>query len=434
MDEQAPAATGGAAASDAADGGAAPAVEPPVIRVGHHPLLLLRRGWPPGLLMLAAATATVVVATSVDLSGRPYYPLIVGVTALAFFGGGAWFGALYLAWGHAALYLTGERLVEIVGVPRVSEERRSLPLERVQSVAVDQRGPLARWCRCGDLVIDVAGGGPLRFALARDALGLRALIMDRLAARDNARAAGNRQRVRATVRRLMRADGPDRVLPPSGPPAPGGAPARRGRRPRWRFGRRFEGAVWRRHPWFLVKRAVGPAALVALAGALPSLLDRLPGRPLEAQASPAVLLLLLGAGGWLAWLWADWRNDHYVVTPDRLIEVEQLPLGLRQQVSEAALNKVQDIRYRLPTPLAFLLDYGDVAVHTAGATTPFIFRGIARPRALVATIDYHLTASRLAREARHYQELRAEFAQWLEAYRDVSQEGDETPGAGGAGG
>ncbi|HET8632175.1 MAG TPA: PH domain-containing protein [Thermomicrobiales bacterium] len=430
MDDEAPPEVGGGEAADDGAGEAAPAAgEPTVIRVGHHPLLLLHRGWPPGLLMLAAATATVVVAASADLGSRAFYPFLVGAIAAAFFGGGAWFGAIYLAWGHAAIYLTGERLVEIVGVPHVSEERRSLPLERVQSVEVVQRGLAMRWCRCGDLVIDVAGGGPLRFALARDALGLRALIMDRLALRDRDRTAGNRARVRATVRRLMRADGPDRLLPPAAPGPAAASP--RGRLRGWRFGRRVEGAVWRRHPWFLVKRAVAPAALVGLAGALPSLLDRLPGRPLEAQASTLVLLLLLGAGGWLAWLWADWRNDHYVVTPDRLIEVEQLPLGLRQQVSEAALVKVQDIRYRLPTPLAFLLDYGDVAVHTAGATTPFIFRGVARPRALVAAIDYHLTASRLAQEARHYQELRAEFAAWLEAYRDVSQEGEEAPGAGG---
>ena len=192
--------------------------------------------------------------------------------------------------------------------------------------------------------------------------------------------------------------------------------------PRSALGRRFPGAVWRRHPWFLARGAVGPAALAVAAFAIPFLLDALAPAALGPFAGGLAFLTLAAAACWFAWLWADWRNDHYVVTPDRLIEIEQLPLGLRQQVSEAALDRVQDIRYRVPHPLAWALDYGDVEVHTAGETTPFIFRGIARPRQLAATIDEHVTAFRLDQEAARHRQLREEFAQWLLAYEQLNAE------------
>jgi len=122
------------------------------------------------------------------------------------------------------------------------------------------------------------------------------------------------------------------------------------------------------------------------------------------------------------WRWADWRNDHYVVTPNRLIEIEQLPLALRQQFSEPALDKVQDIRYSIPNPLASLLNYGDVVVRTASTNQPFIFRGIGRPRQLAAQIDRHVTALRLAEEQGRHNAIRAEFARWLTTYDELRDE------------
>jgi uncharacterized membrane protein YdbT with pleckstrin-like domain len=388
----------------------------PLIQVRHHPLLLLRRAWRPGLLMLLAALAAVLVATDSGAPDWALYGTLLWVVLAAFLGGASWAAWLYLRWSYDTLALTEHRVVERRGIPALKEERRELRLERIQSVEVKQRSLLMRWCGCGDLVLDIAGGGPLRFAAAREVFAVRDWLVAHLAERRRAATVVDEEEVRATMRRLLDPEAPPPLLDDS----PGATASRPGgvRRPRApHFGRRFAGETWRRHPWFLARGALAPLALVAAAFGAPTLLDLF---ALGAPAGALILALLLLAGGRLAWVWADWRNDHYVVTPDRLIEVEQLPLGLRQRVSEAALDRVQDIRYRVPHPLARLLDYGDVAVHTAGETAPFVFRGIARPRELAAAIDRHATALRLREESARHRALRDEFAQWLIAYERLA--------------
>ena len=421
------------------------------ILVRHHPLLLLRRGWRPGLVMLLAALATVMAATAGDAGGWRFYDPLLRALLVAFLGGGAWAAWVWVGWSAEVLWLTERRLIAVAGIPRWSAERRELRIERIQSVEIDQRGLLMRWCGCGDLVVDIAGAGPLRFAAARDVAALRERIGARLRERDRAREVVDEAEVRSAVRQLLNPDEPALPLMEGGgrraeggqggaggagdggaPPAPRGGKDRHGRQQGW-WGRlrplsalrpppSARGQVWRRHPWFLARGVAGPVALAVAALALPFLLDALALAALEPFTRGIAIFALVAAGCWFAWLWADWRNDHYVVTPDRLIEIEQLPLGLRKQVSEAALDRVQDIRYRVPHPLAWALDYGDVEVHTAGETTPFVFRGIARPRQLAATIDEHVTAFRLDQEAARHRHLRDEFAQWLLAYEQVHAE------------
>ncbi|MGN6362624.1 MAG: hypothetical protein ACTHNK_19785 [Thermomicrobiales bacterium] len=71
-------------------------------------------------------------------------------------------------------------------------------------------------------------------------------------------------------------------------------------------------------------------------------------------------------------------------------------------------------------------------MHTASGTTPFVFRGIARPRELVARIDEHVTAFRLAEEYARHQALRQEFAQWLRAYEVMNEAGSRAVGQSGS--
>jgi uncharacterized membrane protein YdbT with pleckstrin-like domain len=402
----------------------------PVIVLRHHPLLLVGKAWRPGLLMLVAAVAAVALATRPEAAAWAGYGLALRLLLVVFLAGGLWAAALYVRWSANLLYLTDERLVEIAGVPHISEERRELRIDRVQSVELARTNALMTWVGCADIAVAIAGARPVYFEAARDAAIVRDRIMAHLRDAAAARARVEQAAIESSVEHIVDDEPPP--LPANETPPPRQAANARRRQFRLWFGRQFAGLVWRRHPWFLVRAALGPVLLGTVALALPFLLDGLGLAPAATETGGPTVVLLVAALGWLAWCWADWRNDHYIVTSDRIIEIEQWPLGLRQQISETALDRVQDMQYRVPNPLAHLLNYGDVMVHTASGATPFVFRGIARPRELVARIDEHVTAFRLAEEYARHQALRQEFAQWLRAYEVASESGGRAVGQSGS--
>lgn len=387
--------------------------------VRHHPLLLVARGWGAALLLLAGATAIVALATWPERVADAVSAGVLAVAAIVFLAGAAWGLGVYLGWANDLIQLTEHRLVLRSGLPGLNEARRELRFERIESVELDLGNPLMRWGGCADLIIAVAGGPPLRFAAARAPVAVRDHIAAHLRERAAARLADEDAAIRASVERLVVAD--DTPLLPEVARARRAATRRRSARghPLRYFGKRIEGEVWQRHRWFLARAALAPLALLVVAGALPFALDWLGVPELQRAVGVATLVGVVAALLWLAWAWGNWRNDYYVVTPERLIAIDQLPLGLRQQINEASLDKVQDIGYRVPHPWALLLDYGDVTVSTASDSQAFVLRGIARPRQLAEEIDRHVAARQLAGQHAQHDALRAEFARWLTAYDGV---------------
>jgi hypothetical protein len=241
----------------------------------------------------------------------------------------------------------------------------------------------------------------------------------RLREREQLRSADADAAIRASVERTILADDTP-LLPEAQSPARSrrGSAARK-RPPLFYFGKRIEGEVWQHHRWFLIVAWSAPALLLLVAGALPFAIDWLGVAMLQNAVGVITLVGIIAALLWGAWIWGNWRNDYYVVTPERLIAIDQLPLGLRQQITETTLDKVQDIGYRLPNPWAILLDYGEVTVNTASDSRPFVMRGIARPRQLADRIDGYVAARKLAAQQAQHDAMRSEFARWLTAYDEV---------------
>ena len=85
----------------------------------------------------------------------------------------------------------------------LSEERRELRLEQLQSVEIDFRNPIMRWCGCADLIISITAVGPLRFAAARDPFLVRDRILARLDERIHLREQIDEATVRASVEGIV---------------------------------------------------------------------------------------------------------------------------------------------------------------------------------------------------------------------------------------
>lgn len=88
-------------------------------------------------------------------------------------------------------------------------------------------------------------------------------------------------------------------------------------------------------------------------------------------------ILLLG---WIyAFLiWIDVWFDTWIITSDRIINIEQHGLFSRE-VSELKLTRVQDVSVEVHGFFQTFLNYGDVLIQTAGEEERFQFRSVPDP-------------------------------------------------------
>ncbi len=77
-------------------------------------------------------------------------------------------------------------------------------------------------------------------------------------------------------------------------------------------------------------------------------------------------------------LWIDYYFDVWIVTNQRIVNIEQKGLFVRD-IAELQITRVQDVTSEIRGLIPTLLDYGDVYVQTAGEQRRFVFRQVPRP-------------------------------------------------------
>ena len=80
--------------------------------------------------------------------------------------------------------------------------------------------------------------------------------------------------------------------------------------------------------------------------------------------------------GFLTWI--DYYFDVWIITNERIVNIEQKGLFVRH-ISELNFLNVQDVTATVEGLLPTVLNYGDVSVQTAGAENRFLFRQVSDP-------------------------------------------------------
>lgn len=93
-----------------------------------------------------------------------------------------------------------------------------------------------------------------------------------------------------------------------------------------------------------------------------------------------ILDFALGYSSW--WVYSQ---NRLIVTDKNLYQVTQNSLFSRE-ISQFALERLQDVSASQKGLLATLLDFGDVTAETAGEEDAFVFRTAPRPQRLAAYI------------------------------------------------
>ena len=92
-------------------------------------------------------------------------------------------------------------------------------------------------------------------------------------------------------------------------------------------------------------------------------------------------IMLIGI--WLLFfiVWIDYYFDVWIVTSERIVNIEQKGLFSRD-VSELKLENVQDITVEVLGIIPTFLNYGDLYIQTAGELERFIFKHVPNPYAI----------------------------------------------------
>lgn len=108
--------------------------------------------------------------------------------------------------------------------------------------------------------------------------------------------------------------------------------------------------------------------------------------------SPISVLIFFSASSYylFIWLfffhhWIDYYLDVWVVTDQRIINIEQKALFSRT-VSELNMSTIQDVTSEVKGKLATILKFGDVHIQTAAEEKRFVFEKIPNPQEVATKI------------------------------------------------
>ena len=385
----------------------------------RHPWLLWRRlAWP--LLVLAA-----LVPVARHLRLIPPLWILSGVLILL------WALWLWLEWRNDCLVVTTRRLAHMEKRLLFYERQQQAPLDKVQDVSVVRSGPLAAIFGFGHLTVQTAGAtGQITFAHTPRPEAVKEALFAEVNRYRALQRACRRQSLEADLRRQLgltsppEADASERPTEPAlRPEGPADAVALRltelirGSFPRLRQ-QQGEVIMWRKH-WLVLLRDLGwPLLLGAAFAALP-LATRI-AFPWPAAAAMAAIVLL-----WLWWQWENWRNDVYILTPDRIVDIERVPLRLHSTRREGSLLNIQNVTYVIPGLLAGLLNCGDVVIETAGQVGNFTFETVYDPSSVQADIFRYVEAFRGRQQQTGDAEQRQALADLLATYERLRAEMDD---------
>lgn len=297
-------------------------------------------------------------------------------------------------WINDDYIVTNQRVAHVERVLIARELRESVPIEKVLGVTLERKFPPA-YFGCSTVIVQTAGRdeGDVTFEFVAHGEKIRQLIQNEQNSVHARQVAEEREHFRQSIRQELRHYlMPDAVAAEQlAQQALAPAPLARHPRTTWQMIKGWIGSwlnleareagrtTWRKH-WIVLWRQArlwfGALVLLNVIFAFfalnPSL--RFPGYWLG-----GLVLLLIALSG-LLYQWEDWRNDIYAVTDSQVIDTESRPFGLSSKSTTAPLDQVQDIRVEVPGTLAFLLNFGDVKIETAGKSGQMIFYSIHKPR------------------------------------------------------
>lgn len=333
--------------------------------------------------------------------------------------------------------ITDQRVIHRERIVLIYDTQDETPMGKVQNVTVDRPGFLYTLFDMGNLRVETQGArANIQFEYAPKPELANKLILER---RDRARIesrASERSRVRVELVQAMGMvdDAPeggakkkDEAEPPSMSKrlALGWAGFQRNVLPRMKLDRGNE-IIYRKHWLNLIGTAIVPF-LLALAYTSVLLFIRFRAPDLSAlifRMPLVVITIAIGVvlWGWFVWQYENWRNDLYILTSDRLVELKRSPFGLAGETKRtASLENVQNVTATTRGFIDTLFNVGDVSVRTGGADNELNFARVYAPRQVQGDIVKQLEEFQNAKRISEAKQRRQEFIEWIGIYDELTR-------------
>ena len=344
----------------------------------------------------------------------------------------------YVDWGNDYYIVTSQRVIWLEKVVGLYDSRREAPLDTILAVNVTS-SQLGRLLNYGNVTVRTFTGGiqmrrvnrPYLFALFVEGFKKRAIHLPK--------EEENRNRMQALDQAMIRRYYPEvQELPPvpNEPPPIRLKENRLTRQASFRekldrfFKVRYEqdGVItYRKHWYLLIRRGWIPLLIFLFLGLITGVLawatatDRFAATNLILVAMPLLLFFIIDFL-WMGYVYLDWSNDIYRLTPEQILDIERKPLGQESKKS-APLESILSIEHERENLLGILLNFGPVIINVG--ETQFIFHGVYNPDLVHQDIaDYREALLRKKRE-KEYQQKRQEMVDWLITYHDESERMDQ---------
>ncbi len=335
--------------------------------------------------------------------------------------------------------VTNRRIIHQEKIVFIKERRFSAPIEQIQEISIE-RDLLAKFLRYGDLVISTAATeGKVVFDYHPNPTEAHDIIIKEMTRLKKYGISEQQEAIQKQLQERLHL-GLEERLDERALMEP--VRVRKIKRPRNVPFIRLLGLqeepgnrlVWRRH-WFGLILTIIPAfvatllstfLLIAFAAGL-----IFPNWPPKAQISMVFvwIVALFISLFWLWWQWEDWENDRYIVS-DQLIErISKKPLWFDEQRISLNIERVQNVDFRRPNPLAYIFDFGDVNIQTAAQEGMVTFGFVPAPDEVQFEIFHRIRDYEENLEKRRQKEQKNDFVEWLEAYHKlVSRERNQHNG------
>ena len=376
-------------------------------------------------------------ATANPSSGNTVLFITQGLLILMTLGAFVFIIYQYIDWDNDYYAITDQRLIHRERTLLIHDQQNEVPMNKVQDVSVDRPGIMSWILDYGNITIDASGlRSKVRFPDIAKPDQVAEIIL------------GQSQRMHgdshASQRVKMRNELIDElhIVPSKEEGKQGGhkrsTPRKFTWRPRKSLGNvrntvmphmrvvQGEAILYHKHWLQLMEEMAGPVIAVLVYVALlilvrvfvRSVAEIILGTPLEI----GVIVLGIGLLLWGLYRYENWRNDIYILTQDRIVDVDRSPFGIGPSSRrEARLSAVQNVNLDMSGLWDNAFNIGDVIIQTAGAEGTLTFERVYDPHGVQRDIVNRMEAQDAHAREQQMAERRHEFAEWVGIYDELKR-------------